>query len=61
MKIFIGAYHIMSPKEICARLLRPSDKSHPHLLSRIKKVTDLKALGSWKCLSKLKLSLQSQL
>jgi hypothetical protein len=45
MKILSAAYHIMSPKEACAKLLRPLGKSYPHLLSRIKKVTDLKALG----------------
>ena len=52
---------MISPKGTCSTLLRPLGKSHPHLLSRIKKVTDLKALVSWKCLRKMKLRLQSQL
>ena len=55
-----AAYHIMSSKETCAKLLRPLGKSYLHLLSRIKKVADLKALGSWKYLSKLKLSLHNR-
>jgi hypothetical protein len=59
MNIFIS--HTMSPKEICARLLRPSGRSRPQLLSRIKKVVAQKALDSWKCPFKLRLSLQSKL
>ena len=45
----------MSPKETCATLLKHLGRSHLYLLSRIKKVDDLKVLGSWRCLSNLKL------
>jgi len=61
MNIFIGNLSYNVTKVICARLLRPSGRSRPQLSSRMNKVVDQKALDSWRCPFKLRLSLLSQL